>query len=168
MQEAYLRAFRAFDQFRGESTLASWLGRIVINECLEHQRRSTRRQNAVPSVSMESLKGIASAVVDEAEDPPHRVARAQMQEILQRKVAGLPATLRVVFVLRSIEELSVQETARYLNLSEEAVRTRHFRARQLLREALAKYIDANDHDLWDFGNDQCDSVIEHVLARIRR
>lgn len=168
VQEAYLRAFRAFDQFRGESTLANWLERIVINRCLEQQRRSRRRQNAVPTMSMESIEEIARAVVDEAEDPPHRVARAQMQEILQRNVAGLPAPLRVVFVLRSMEELSVQETARYLDLSEEAVRTRHFRARLILREALAKYIDADEHNLWDFGNDQCDSVIEHVLARITR
>lgn len=168
LQEAYLRAFRAFDQFRGESTLDNWLGRIVINRCLEYQRRSRRRQNTAPMMSMESLKAVANAVADEAEDPPHRVARAQMHEILQRKVDGLPAPLRVVFVLRSIEELSVQETARYLDLSEETVRTRHFRARQLLRKALARYIDADEHDRCDFGNDQCDSVIAHVLARITR
>lgn len=119
-------------------------------------------------MSMESLKGVASAVADEAEDPPRRVARAQMHGILQRKVDGLPASLRVVFVLRSIEELSVQETARYLDLSEETVRTRHFRARQLLRQALARYIDADENDGCDFGNDQCDGVITHVLARITR
>ena len=168
LQDAYLSAFRAFDQFRGESALANWLGRIVINKCLEYQRRSRRRQNAAPMTSMESLQGIAATVVDDAEDPPHRVVRAQMHEILQGKVSGLPPSLREVFVLRAIDELSVQDTARYLNLSEEAVRTRHFRARQLLREALAKYIDADENNPCDFGNDQCNGVIAHVLARITR
>lgn len=119
-------------------------------------------------MSMESLEGIVRAVADDAEQPDHSVARSQMYEILQRRVDELPVPLRTVFVLRSVEESSVEETARCLNISKGTVRMRHFRARRLLREALAKDIDAAARNLYDFGDDECDSLVKHVLARFGR
>lgn len=166
LQEAYLCAFRALGQFRGDSTLATWLERIVINKCLAHQRTSRRRRNGMPVMSMESLEGAIGAIADDAEQPDHSVARSQMREILQRKVDELPAALRSVFVLRSVEGSSVEETARCLKISAGTVRIRHFRARRLLREALAKDINAAARDIYDFGDDQCDRVVENVLARL--
>jgi len=71
-----------------------------------------------------------------------------------------------VFVLRSIEELSVEETADCLSISADAVRTRHFRAKSLLREGLAKEIDLAQGDIFEFGGGCCDRVVAAVLGRI--
>jgi RNA polymerase sigma factor (sigma-70 family) len=166
LQEAYLCAYRGLGQFRGGSSLATWLARIVFNECMAYQRRSKRRQNVVPMISMDSHQSVVSDIADDSEEPDRSVARAQMREILERNIDELPEPLRVIFVLRSVEELSVEETAQYLDVSEETVRTRHFRAKRLLREALAKDIDSVERSLYDFGGDQCDSVVANVLARL--
>jgi RNA polymerase sigma-70 factor (ECF subfamily) len=164
LQDAYLSAFRSIGQFRGDSQLSTWLSRLVINECLGRQRRSNRRQNVVPIVSSDS-ETVAS-VADDGDLPDKEAGRAQMRAVLERKVSELPDIYRVVFVLRSVEELSVEETARCLDLTEETVRSRHFRAKSLLRESLAKDLDLAEQDLFEFGGTHCDQTIANVLARL--
>jgi RNA polymerase sigma factor (sigma-70 family) len=164
VQDAYLSAFRSIDQFRGESRLSTWLSRLVLNECLARQRRSKRRQNVIPIVSSDS-KTLAS-VADQADLPDQSAARAQMRAVLEYKVSELPDIFRVVFVMRSVEELSVEETAQCLGLTEETVRSRHFRAKGLLRESLAKELDLAERDLFEFGGVHCDGMIAAVLARL--
>jgi RNA polymerase sigma-70 factor (ECF subfamily) len=73
-----------------------------------------------------------------------------------------------VFVLRCVEELTVEETAAALGLPEATVRTRHFRARSLLREALAREMDLAERDLYEFGGWRCDRIVATVLDRLRR
>jgi RNA polymerase sigma-70 factor (ECF subfamily) len=80
----------------------------------------------------------------------------------------LPEALRVVFVLRSVEELSVAETAETLGITQETVRMRHFRSKGLLREALAREIDLAEADLFEFGGVHCDGVVASVFARLSR
>jgi RNA polymerase sigma-70 factor (ECF subfamily) len=166
LQDAYLAAYRALKQFRGESTLGTWLARIVLNECMARQRRSRRRDNVVRIMSMESHPEAVNEAVDTREKPDDALARAQMQDLLEHSVNELPEGLRVAFVLRSVEELSVEETAQYLGVTEEAVRTRHFRARSILRERLAKVIDAAERNIYEFGGCECDGIVDSVLARI--
>jgi RNA polymerase sigma-70 factor, ECF subfamily len=69
-------------------------------------------------------------------------------------------------VLRSVEELSVEETAQILGIGEETVRTRHFRARGLLRESLARDVDLAERDLFEFGGSHCDGITARVLGRL--
>lgn len=166
LQEAYLCAFRGLRRLRAESSLETWLTRIVRNECLALRRKSRRREHVVPMMSIESLDRTVSAISDESEEPDRSAARAQINAILERRVDELPAPLRVVFVLRSIEELSVEETARCLDISAETVRTRHLRARQHLQRALAGDIDTVEPSLYDFAGAECDSVVKNVLARL--
>jgi RNA polymerase sigma-70 factor (ECF subfamily) len=89
-----------------------------------------------------------------------------MRGILESKVNGLPEALRLVFVLRSVEELSVAETAEALGIPEETVRVRHFRAKGMLREALAREIDLAEGDLFEFGGVHCDRVVANVVERL--
>ncbi len=165
LQDAYLNAFRSIGQFRGDSQLSTWLSRLVINECLGRQRRSNRRQNVIPIVSSDAET--VARVADDGDLPDKAAGRAQMRVVLERKVNELPDIYRVVFVLRSVEELSVEETARCLDLTEETVRSRHFRAKSLLRESLAKDLDLAERDLFEFGGTHCDQTIANVLARLR-
>jgi RNA polymerase sigma-70 factor (ECF subfamily) len=168
LQEAYLNAYRAIGSFRGDATLSTWLSRLVLNECAVRQRRSARRRDIIPLISSEASATETENVADLAEGPDHAAARTQMRGILESKVGRLPESLRLVFVLRAVEELSVAETAEALGLTQEAVRMRHFRAKGLLREALAREIDLAESDLYDFGGMHCDGVVANVLAKLCR
>ena len=166
LQDAYLCAYRSMGQFRGEAALSTWLSRLVLNECSARSRRSLRRDNIVPIVNTDPSMDAFTRVPDSGESPDDHTARLQIRQALERKVSELPETLRLVFVLRSIEELSVEETADTLSISQDAVRTRHLRAKSLLREALAKDIDLAQGDIFEFGGEWCDRVVATVLARI--
>ncbi|HEY7963907.1 MAG TPA: RNA polymerase sigma factor [Steroidobacteraceae bacterium] len=166
LQDAYFCAYRSIGQFRGDAALSTWLSRLVLNECAARRRRSTRRENIVPMVSADPGMEAVARVPDAGEPPEHCTARAQMRSVLERKVGELPEILRLVFVLRSIEELSVEEIASTLSISQDSVRSRHFRAKGMLRESLAKEIDLAEGDIYDFGGVHCDGVVASVLARL--
>ncbi len=166
LQEAYLTVLKSLAQFRGDASLATWLSRVVLNECLGRRRRSDRRQNIVPITASlsEELVGVVS---DGDSERPDRVAgRAQLRALLERKLDALPELFRIVFVLRSVEDMSVQETAQCLSIPEATVRTRYFRAKRLLRESLAEEIDLAERDIFDFGGDHCDRVVAAVMRRL--
>jgi RNA polymerase sigma-70 factor (ECF subfamily) len=92
----------------------------------------------------------------------------RVRDLLERKVDELPENFRIVFVLRSVEELTVDETAGSLGIPEETVRSRHFRAKSMLRESLAKELNLAERDLFEFGGPHCNQVVANVLARIER
>jgi RNA polymerase sigma factor (sigma-70 family) len=164
LQEAYLAAYRSMGRFRGESTLSTWLSRLVLNECLGRLRRGARRQRVMPIVSS-ALEINAVAGVD-TELPEHVEARRQLRSLLESKLDELPESFRLVFVLRSVEEMSVQETAHTLGIPEATVRTRYHRARTLLREALEQELDLAERDLFEFGGERCARMISKVKQHL--
>jgi RNA polymerase sigma-70 factor (ECF subfamily) len=170
LQDAYLSAFRSMAQFRGEAALGTWLSRLVLNECRARLRRSSRRQKIIPIISGElnTDEVAAGAESGELQAPDQLLTRAQMRSVIERKVSELPELFRVVFVLRSIEELSIDEIASTLDIPPETVRSRHFRAKGMLRESLAKEIDLAEGDIFEFGGTHCDQIVAAVLARIAR
>jgi RNA polymerase sigma factor (sigma-70 family) len=164
LQDAYLLAYQSLHRFRGESTLSTWLSRLVLNECLGRLRRNGRRQTVVPIVnSPQELDAVADL---DDELPDRLTGRAQIRALIEAKLDQLPHDFRVVFVLRSIEELSVEETAKTLEIEEATVRTRHFRAKSLLRESLAREIDLAERDVFEFGGAHCDAIVERVMSRL--
>jgi RNA polymerase sigma factor (sigma-70 family) len=166
LQDAYLRAYRSMGQFRGDAALSTWLSRLVLNECNARVRRSSRRENIISIVSATPNMDAYSEAAEPGESPDHLTAREQMRRVLEQKVGELPEVFRVVFVLRSIEDLSIEETAATLAIPPETVRSRHFRARGMLRESLAKEIDLAQADVFEFGGRCCDRVVASVLARL--
>lgn len=165
LQDAYLSAYHAIQDFRGDAAISTWLSRLVLNECLGRIRRGNRRSKVVPLVSSNDEVGLVAE--EPARRPERIVARAQMRGLLEQKLDELPEAFRVVFVLRCVEELSVEETAEVLGIPAATVRTRYFRARGLLREALAQEIDLAERDLFEFGGSRCDRMCARVLERLR-
>jgi len=166
LQEAYLHAYRSIRGFRGEAALSTWLSRLVLNECFDRRRRGQRRENVVPLISAEDNMTAVREVPDDSAVPEKVLGQLQLRAILERKVNELPEAFRLVFVLRSVEEMGVEEVAQTLNIPEETVRSRHFRARSLLRESLARDTDMAERDLFQFGGKQCDSIVVKVLTSI--
>lgn len=169
LQDAYICAYRSIGQFRGEASLATWLSRLVLNECNARLRRTTRRENIVSIVSADhDVVTRCSEVTEPGQSPTDFTARAQLRALLEDKIGQLPEIFRVVFVLRSIEEMDVEEVAELLAIAPETVRSRHFRARGMLRESLAREIDLAEGDVFEFGGQHCDHVVSIVLARTVR
>ena len=166
LQDAYLSAYRSIGQFRGDAALATWFSRLVLNACAARKRRSTRRENIVPLVNFHHHMKEIAVIPDAAQGPENLLARTQIRSVLEQKVSDLPEIFRVVFVLRSVEELSVEEIADALSIPAETVRSRHFRAKGMLRESLAKEIDLAEGEIYEFGGLHCDGIVASVLARL--
>jgi RNA polymerase sigma-70 factor (ECF subfamily) len=167
LQEAYTRAFAAIAGFRGEAGIATWLTRIVLNEA--HGRLRARR----PTADLDEVEmAQASAQVlpfpgrNGPEDPEADAARAQIRRILESAVDDLPEPFRLVFVLREVEELSVEETAAHLGIRPETVKTRLHRARRRLREALDAQLADVMVGAYPFLGARCERITEAVLRRL--
>lgn len=140
VQEAFLKAFRKLGQFQGNSQFSTWLIRIAVNESLMKLRK--RRSTIEVSIDKGSPSGEDLAAFDLASwapNPEELYRGSELRNILRRALQGLRPSLRVVFVLRDVEELSTEQTAEVLELTQVAVRTRLSRARLQLRERLSKY-----------------------------
>ena len=97
--------------------------------------------------------------------PDRALVRSEVRALLERKIDALPQEFRTVFVMRAVEELSVEETATCLGIPEATVRTRHFRARSLLRESIAADLDVAERDAFDFDGERCDRIVARALQR---
>ena len=133
VQSAYLHAFAAIGEFAGRSSLTTWLTRIVINEAIGRARKLARRDAMAP---IGELDDDAAALASDSAAPEREAIRGELRRSLQKRIEALPGSLRAVFVLRAVEELSVAETAHALGITDGAVRVRFFRARDRLRRAL--------------------------------
>ena len=171
VQETYLRAFSTLTSFRGASALGTWLARIAINVALDVQRRSGHAvqlddtQDLDTEPAMEHMMAF-NAPADDA--PDTQAERSQMRALLQRAIDSLPVIYRSVFILRAVEEMSVDETASCLQVSEAVVKTRYLRARSMLRDALGTQVEAHTQDVYAFAGARCDAVVAHVLAELQR
>ena len=114
VQEAYLQAYRTLGSFRGESKLSTWLVRITANVALMRRRREVRAALAIP------IDGTADAVardgVSGTPGPESQAERAEIRRLLETRIDALPDGYRAVFVLRALEELTVEETATVLDI----------------------------------------------------
>jgi len=167
LQEAYTRAFSAMAGFRGEAGVATWLTRIVLNEA--HGRLRRRK----PTVELDALEAAQESAqvlsfpgMAKSDDPEADAARAQIRRVLERAVDDLPEPFRLVFILREVEELSVDETARHLGLKAETVKTRLHRARRRLREALDAQLADVMVGAYPFLGARCERITEAVLRRM--
>jgi RNA polymerase sigma-70 factor (ECF subfamily) len=166
VQEAYLQAYKALGTFRGESKLSTWLVRITANEALMRRRKNARTAVVVPMDTATASEQWEDPMSDEP-GPEHDALRGEMRRLLESRIDALPDGYRAVFVLRALEELTVEETAAALDIPEPTVRTRFFRARGLLRESLARDIDRSLDDAFGFAGERCDRIVARVLERIR-
>ncbi len=169
LQEAYIQAFRALPKFRAESSFATWLTRIVINEALQYRRQRRELPSDASDVSIESGEVIPFPMQrSQAQDPERAMAQRELCRLVERAIDRLPLDYRTVLMARTIEGLSIEETSDALGLRPETVKTRLHRARALLRSALADDLDALFDDVFPFDGQRCAKLTEVVALRLMR
>jgi RNA polymerase sigma-70 factor (ECF subfamily) len=161
LQEAYLRAFSRMSSFRGESTLSTWLSRIVMNEALERRRRQR------PSVELvEHSQVIPFPHGSPSIDPERSVAQHEIRKLVERAIDRLPDDLRAVLIARAVEGLSTKETAELLDLNAKTVKTRLHRARNLVKQALTEQVGSALSETFPFAGRRCARLADSVVARL--
>ena len=167
VQESYVRAFTRLGDFRGESSLSTWLTRIVINEAYGRLRR---RRATVDWTTVEAVPTIEAQIIPFPSpqlDPERTMAQHEISQLLERAIDALPDAFRVVLVARLIEEMSVEETAKLLSLRPETVKTRLHRARALLRADLERSVGPLLTEAFPFDGRRCERMADAVVARLR-
>jgi len=139
MQDAFLKSYAHLKDFQEDSRFYTWLVRIAANEALMRLRKRRPNQFSLD----EPLEGDEDLMPRELADwgpsPEQRFAQTEMHEILSEVIDNLEPDFRIVFVLRDVEELSTEETAKALGISVPAVKSRLLRARLKLRQKLNRY-----------------------------
>jgi RNA polymerase sigma-70 factor (ECF subfamily) len=168
VQSAYVDAYAQLDKFRGEASVLTWLTRIVLNEAYGRvrQRRPTVDVEQLEVAQMELGRVIAFPMRGAADEPAASAARDQIRKMLEREIERLPEPFRLVFVMREIEDCSVEETASALDLRPETVKTRLHRARRLLRAALHESLASTLGDAFPFLGRRCDRMTTNVMQRL--
>jgi RNA polymerase sigma-70 factor (ECF subfamily) len=157
MQQAYVDAYQHLGDFQGRARFSTWLTRIAVHEALARRRR--QKPESVEDEIMANLPG-------PERNPEQRAQDGELQRVLVSAIDGLPEHFRTVFVLRSVQGLSVEETADALELNEDTVKTRLFRARALLQRDILERTDPAVAQALPFPATRCDRVVAAVLKRI--
>lgn len=143
LQNTFLNALTHLSSFEGRSSLATWLYRIAANEALmliRKRRPEMSLENSDQTGERESNEDLKpTQFADWSALPESELLSIEGRKLLDTTMASLPESLRIVFVLRDIEGLSIKETAEALDLTETNVKTRLLRARMFLRERLSSY-----------------------------
>jgi RNA polymerase sigma-70 factor (ECF subfamily) len=152
-----VRAYAHLDQF------ATWLTKIAVYEALARTRRRSRLEafDARSDLDGDSMLALSSPV-----DVEQQAATRELRRMLETAIEALPAPYRVVFLLREVEEVSTAQTAEILDLCEQTVKTRLYRARLLLRRSLYARIKVAVTDVFEFHLSRCDRVVQAVFTRI--
>jgi RNA polymerase sigma-70 factor (ECF subfamily) len=167
VQETYLRAYRGMGLFRGEAALSTWLVRICVHEALQRRRKARRRAEVIPiRPGLTEAEIDAQALAPQGDSTLAAAENGELRRRLETHIDALPDGFRAVFVLRALEELSVEETAAALGLPPATVRTRFFRARSRLREILSQEENVALGQAFAFAGERCDRIVEGVLYRL--
>jgi RNA polymerase sigma-70 factor (ECF subfamily) len=160
-QEAHVNAFMHLREFSGRARFSTWLTRIAVHEALARVRRRSRLESLEDTDSEDAL------MTSNTPGPEDRASDGELRVLLERAVDSLPEVFRTTFVLRSIENLSVAETAEILGVPEDTVKTRHYRARERLQSWLTHRVGGALPSLFDFDGERCDLVVSKVLRRLK-
>lgn len=170
LQEAYVKAWFSLQSFQGQSKLSTWLVRIVINEALMRKRKLKQGPEQIfveNVVDLQELIDRNAAPQLSPRSPEDLAMREELRGLIQAHIDRLPENFRTVFVLRALEEMSVEETATCLGISSITVRTRFLRARRLLRERATWELKAAFDSAFAFAGARCDRTVAGVFERIR-
>ncbi|HYL12658.1 MAG TPA: RNA polymerase sigma factor [Terriglobales bacterium] len=164
MQEAYVRAYEHLHQFAGRAQFRTWLTRIAVHEALARAERGKRFEVFEPPTSGDVMDDFASP----RRSPEQQAADAEVRQLIERAISQLPDLYRSVFMLRDVEQMSIEDVARILDLTESTVKVRLHRARRALRKTILGHAGEQLWGSFPFDAVRCDRVVARVFARINQ
>ena len=163
VQDGYVRAYQHLDQFEGRASFSTWLTRIVVHEALARIKRRRRIEeiDGMDEARKDRLDALTSSAT-----PEQSASTAEVRRLLESSIDALPDSYRHVFVLRDVEEMSTQEAAECLGISEDNVKMRLHRARAQLRRELYARAGASSTSAFQFMGERCNRMVTTVMQRI--
>lgn len=170
VQEAFVKAFTQTHTLQDSTKTGAWLAKIAANLALDRLRAIKRKNLILQSENSSTGAGIENiSAIDVADQlsPERLAAMGDVREILEVSIDQLPDGFREVFVLRTTEQMSVEETATALNIQPATVKTRLHRAKALLRKTLENQLTSLSLKAFPFGGVRCAKTTNAVLARLQ-
>ena len=165
VQETYIRLFTHLEDFRGDSSLTTWLSRIAINEALGRLRKR-KAALAADATAQASAQIIQFPQSSDSNDPEKTMAQREIQRVVERAIDELPDPFRLVFIARVMEGMSVEATAQLLDLNPVTVKTRLHRARTMLRDNVERQVGPVMLDTFPFAGSRCERLTDSVMKRL--
>ena len=162
MQDTFIAAYKHLSQFRGNSSLKTWIIRIMLNNCF-HKKQKAGYKNETSREIHENARPMFGSTHN---DTNHQVHNRELGRMIEQALAEIPADYRMVFSLREINGLNVAETAGLLQISESNVKVRLNRARAMLRNAIERTYPATE--LFEFHAVYCNAMAEKVMTIINK
>ncbi|QOY91009.1 sigma-70 family RNA polymerase sigma factor [Paludibaculum fermentans] len=139
VQNAFWKAYEHIGQFQQDAKFSTWLSRIVVNECLMRLRKERRMRVMYLDDGLDGEETVTLDLPDQALTPESALAKTEIGAVLREEIRKIPTLLRDVFILREVQELSMDEVAGKLGITVAAAKSRLLRARQELRVRLHRH-----------------------------
>lgn len=163
MQETFIHAFENLKKLNNKEYFKTWLIRIMLNECYrKNHKASSQKEIVTDTFLFEKSIPMFSA---NSNDTERKVGNRELNAVIESAIEHIPINYRLVFSLRELNGLSVQETAKTLNITETNVKVRFNRAKAMLRKEVEKMYSAEE--IFQFNLVYCDKIVENVMAGIR-
>lgn len=156
VQAAYIRAYFKLDSYVPGGKFGAWITRITVNEALMINRK---RGKAQQDIDVDQLASTSAG-------PAELSANRQLAELIENAIDKLPSDFRMVFMLRAVQQLSIQETAACLDIPQATVKTRFHRARVLMQQMLNIHIVSAGLHAFEFAGHRCDRIVKTVFERL--
>lgn len=161
MQDAYVRAFQHLHQFAGRAKFSTWLTRIAVHEALARVHKAKRFEE------WDDMNGSKQDRIGAAQtrwDPESEAASGELSRLLEEAIERLPENYRAVVMMRDVEEMSTEETAECLSITEDNVKIRLHRAHGVLRKELYAKAKISTTEAFPFHAARCDRVVSAVFS----
>jgi len=165
VQEAFITAYRRLRDLKEPAALGTWLARITRNAALM-RLRGNRRYQFMEESDLDNVLEM-SVTTPRQVLPEREVANMQLRGLLEDCIDELPDAFRTVFVLRAIEQCSVDETAEILEIPQATVKTRFHRARRLMQQRILDYTEAAGIGVHEIAGARCDAIVRNVMTTLR-
>jgi RNA polymerase sigma-70 factor (ECF subfamily) len=162
VQETYIKAYYQLHQFKGPTGFPSWLSRIASNEAMMRIRKSSRMLYI-----LDDNKNDLNEIKSLEPQPMDKLATQQLRKLIEDAIDLLPIDYRSVYVMRAIQQLSVSETAKSLEVSEEVVKTRYLRAKRSLKRVFEGHIEKAGLNAHEFAGHRCDTIVKTVMGKLQ-
>lgn len=161
MQDTFLDAFASLAQFEGRAAFKTWITRIMLNNCYRRRQKFSFKNEMANELDDQSIPLFTS---DHLNDTGKVVVNQELRLVIERALLQLPLDYRIVFTLREVNGMNVEETGEALNLTESNVKVRLNRAKAMLRSEIENSYTAQD--IFEFNRVYCDAMVIRVMSKL--